>query len=130
MKIVIEQHGIVVVDGGNGIEQRRHEKGFRIPDASGVLADTVHDLFDMHGGDLLKRSCTKPVGYSASRPIAALVDAVLGDVFAFSGVHAEFGNDGKAHTGMVQTGHCSGNPVSVPTTPAASRGVSTLRLSS
>ena len=30
-------------------------------------------------------------------PIAALVDAILGDVFAFSGVHAEFGNDGKAH---------------------------------
>ena len=33
----------------------------------------------------------------AVRPIAALVDAVLGDVFAFSCVHAEFGNDGKAH---------------------------------
>ena len=52
MKIVIEQHGIAVVDGGNGIEQRRHEIGFRIPDTGGVLADTVHDLFDMHGGDL------------------------------------------------------------------------------
>ena len=37
MKIVIDQHGIVVVDGGNGIEQRRHEVGFRIPDAGGVL---------------------------------------------------------------------------------------------
>ena len=33
----------------------------------------------------------------AVRPIAALVDTVLGDVFAFSSVHAEFGNDGKAH---------------------------------
>ena len=30
MKIVIDQHGIVVVDGGNGIEQRRHEIGFTI----------------------------------------------------------------------------------------------------
>ena len=54
MKIVIDQHGIVVVDGGNGIEQRRHEIGFRIPNAGGVLADTVHDLFDVHGGDLFK----------------------------------------------------------------------------
>ena len=54
MKIVIDQHGIVVVDGGNGIEQRRHEIGFRIPNAGGVLADTVHDLFDMHGGYLFK----------------------------------------------------------------------------
>ena len=33
----------------------------------------------------------------AVRPVAALVDAVLGDVFAFSCVHAEFGNNGKAH---------------------------------
>ena len=54
MKIVIDQHGVVVVDGGNGIEQRRHEIGFRIPNAGGVLADTVHDLFDVHGGDLFK----------------------------------------------------------------------------
>ena len=48
MKIVIDQHGIVVVDGGNRVEQRRHEIGFRIPNAGGVLADTVHDLFDVH----------------------------------------------------------------------------------
>ena len=31
------------------------------------------------------------------RPVTALVDAVLGDIFARSGVHAEFGNNGKAH---------------------------------
>ena len=54
MKIVIDQHGVVVVDGGNRVEQRRHEIGFRVPDAGGVLADTVHDLFDVHGGDLFK----------------------------------------------------------------------------
>ena len=33
---------------------KRQEIGFRIPNAGGVLADTVHDLFDVHGGDLFK----------------------------------------------------------------------------
>ena len=32
MKIVIDQHGIVVVDGGNGIEQRRHNERFFVTD--------------------------------------------------------------------------------------------------
>ena len=33
----------------------------------------------------------------AVRPIAALVDAILGDVFAVPGVHAEIGDNSEAH---------------------------------
>ena len=48
MKIVIDQPGIVVVDGGNGIEQRRHEVGFRIPDAGGSSVSYVLALDDRY----------------------------------------------------------------------------------
>ena len=49
VKIVIDQHSVVVVDSGNGVEQRRHEIGFCVPDAGSVFPDAVHDFFDVHG---------------------------------------------------------------------------------
>ncbi len=54
MKIVIDQHGVVVVDGGNGIEQRSHEIGFCVPDTGSVFPNTVHDLLNVRGGYFLK----------------------------------------------------------------------------
>ena len=107
MKIVIDQHGIVVVDGGNGIEQRRHEIGFRIPNAGGVLADTVHDLFDVHGGDLFKALLHEAGGILRIPPdldrmqLDELVEIML-EVAMNRSPTVKIGRDAEYPTGFVQ----------------------------
>ena len=62
----------------------------------GVIEGT-HSAKCGHPGGKLGHQVLQIQRNLAVCPITALVDAILGDIFAFSGVHAEFGNDGKAH---------------------------------
>ena len=48
-KIAVCLHGVVAVQGGNGIEQRRQKVGFGISHLGVIIPDAVADTLNVHG---------------------------------------------------------------------------------
>ena len=54
VEVVVHQHGVMVVNGGNHVEQRRQQIRPGVVNAGGVFRDAVQDLLDMLPVELLK----------------------------------------------------------------------------
>lgn len=72
-------HGVVVIYGGHGVEQRRQQVGFGIPDLGAVIRDAIQYTLYVRGGDFPK-------------PLLDILGGIFGvpaDADGFAAIHSD-----------------------------------------